>query len=547
MQATDKTTHGRRRAVALTGAEVVTRLSRFDQGGFRAMYPTQTASDLRFNPDPPEGRKPWFKTNGFKLVGSLALASGILAAGQQALDRGISAGVVEHTVPLHVVEAATSVAPNTAKAPFASLFSDRAPVTQVIRAEAPFVLPAFDISQMRPSAAIVEEIKKVELLRLTAYQDLGDQGIWTIGYGHTGFMPDGSPIKKGAKITEAEAEALLALDVERHAQDVREAVKAPVTQAMFDSLVNFHFNTGAIHNASLTQRLNKGNYLAAAEQFLEWIYVTRIDATGQKTKEPHPGLTLRAQFNHDLFITGLSDALKDALTEKTGPEYKVALARKSANHSAKRLISLPLLGAITGSGAHRAIARVMDRVQTHSQALTELANAQTAMLDTLDAQRLDLLTKLRAHPAPKQFGATGEQIENLQRMMHQLHVTNFVANTYRAERINTTKALEYYKRSQEQLSDVLLAGQRLAKLAKHPDEVIDSDMILDHSLRALAKLEVYQDYVSAYASFEGSAKAVLPAKSLDSIQKSMNATIDIFQDRLYASGKRNVALNTQQF
>ena len=49
-------------------------------------------------------------------------------------------------------------------------------------------------------------IKKYEGFEQTAYKC--PAGIWTIGYGST-IYPNGHPVKKGDKITQAEAESLL--------------------------------------------------------------------------------------------------------------------------------------------------------------------------------------------------------------------------------------------------------------------------------------------------------------------------------------------------
>lgn len=51
-----------------------------------------------------------------------------------------------------------------------------------------------------------ELIKKYEGCRLTAYKC--PAGIWTIGYGTTVY-PNGQPVKRGDKCTQAEADSLL--------------------------------------------------------------------------------------------------------------------------------------------------------------------------------------------------------------------------------------------------------------------------------------------------------------------------------------------------
>ncbi|TCJ38194.1 lysozyme [Parafrankia sp. BMG5.11] len=100
-----------------------------------------------------------------------------------------------------------------------------------------------------------------------AYPDPGTGGApWTIGWGATG--PD---IKPDTVWTRAECDARLDADIARHAADVWAAIgQAPTSQAQFDALVSFHFNTGAIARATLTKRHNAGERAAAAAEFARW-------------------------------------------------------------------------------------------------------------------------------------------------------------------------------------------------------------------------------------------------------------------------------------
>ena len=89
---------------------------------------------------------------------------------------------------------------------------------------------------------------------------------WTIGWGATG--PDIGP---GTLWTKEACDARLEADVARHAADVCAALDgAPVTQAQFDALVSFHYNTGAIHRATLTKLHRSGDVDAAAREFARW-------------------------------------------------------------------------------------------------------------------------------------------------------------------------------------------------------------------------------------------------------------------------------------
>ena len=71
--------------------------------------------------------------------------------------------------------------------------------------------------------------------------------------------------------TRSQCDARLAKDLMRYAGDVSAAIgEAPTTQAQFDALVSFHYNTGAITRATLTKRHVAGDYAAAAAEFARW-------------------------------------------------------------------------------------------------------------------------------------------------------------------------------------------------------------------------------------------------------------------------------------
>lgn len=103
--------------------------------------------------------------------------------------------------------------------------------------------------------------------RFEAYPDPGTGAApWTIGWGATG-----AGIGPGTVWTKAECDARLEADLRRFAAEVSEALgKAPTTQAQFDALVSFHYNTGAIHRATLTRKHKAGDYVGAAAEFARW-------------------------------------------------------------------------------------------------------------------------------------------------------------------------------------------------------------------------------------------------------------------------------------
>lgn len=122
---------------------------------------------------------------------------------------------------------------------------------------------------MRLSPQGLASLKQLEGLSLEPYPDAMG---YSIGYGHL--------LRPGewyARITEREAEALLAQDVRSAERTVNALVRAPITQGMFDSLVSFAYNVGggAFRASTLLRLLNARDYAGAQAQFARWRFTTR--------------------------------------------------------------------------------------------------------------------------------------------------------------------------------------------------------------------------------------------------------------------------------
>ena len=103
--------------------------------------------------------------------------------------------------------------------------------------------------------------------RIEAYPDPGTGGApWTIGWGATG-----PGIAPGTVWTQDQCDARLEADLARYGAEVAAAIgDAPTTQAQFDALVSFHYNTGAIGRATLTRLHRAGDHAGAAREFARW-------------------------------------------------------------------------------------------------------------------------------------------------------------------------------------------------------------------------------------------------------------------------------------
>ena len=97
---------------------------------------------------------------------------------------------------------------------------------------------------MKTSQRGINLIKQFEGVRLTAYKC--PAGVYTIGYGHT------RGVKRGMKITEEEASALLASDLLNSEKAVERYDSIyHWNQNEFDALVSFTFNCGATNLRAL--------------------------------------------------------------------------------------------------------------------------------------------------------------------------------------------------------------------------------------------------------------------------------------------------------
>jgi len=110
-------------------------------------------------------------------------------------------------------------------------------------------------------------LKQQEGCRLDAYQDKG--GVWTIGYGDT------YDVQPGDRITMDEAERRFLARVAEFETAVLSAVKRPMTQGQFDSLVSLTYNIGGrgFAESQLCELFNAADLEGAARQFGRWIYV----------------------------------------------------------------------------------------------------------------------------------------------------------------------------------------------------------------------------------------------------------------------------------
>lgn len=149
---------------------------------------------------------------------------------------------------------------------------------------------------MKTSARGIKLITDFEGFRATAYQDV--VGVWTVGYGFT------KGVKKGDRITRAEADARLRKEIVGYEMGVEAACRVPPNQNQFDALVCFAFNVGVagMTKSSVIKAHNREDYQAAARAFGLW------NKAGGKV---WPGLTRRRAAEAALYLEPVPDEVSD--------------------------------------------------------------------------------------------------------------------------------------------------------------------------------------------------------------------------------------------
>jgi len=152
-------------------------------------------------------------------------------------------------------------------------------------------------------------VKIFEGLKLKAYRC--PAGVWTIGYGHT------NNVRPGMRISEQDAETLLAQDLEDSGEQVDKCVYVPLTDNQFSALSSFVFNAGIgnLMSSSLLRRLNTGNYDCVPSELAKWVKAAD-PKTGKKITLP--GLVKRRAAEGVLWLQ--TDSEDPFLTSSNMPQ-----------------------------------------------------------------------------------------------------------------------------------------------------------------------------------------------------------------------------------
>lgn len=129
-------------------------------------------------------------------------------------------------------------------------------------------------------------VAKWEGFLASAYLDtIANPPVWTIFFGHTSAAGP-PPVHAGDSGTEAEGKRVLARDLRGAAATVAAKVNVSLTVRQRIALISIVFNCGpgVLDGTQIIKALNRGEYQAAADHFLEWDHAGGVVVEGLKNR-----------------------------------------------------------------------------------------------------------------------------------------------------------------------------------------------------------------------------------------------------------------------
>jgi lysozyme len=155
----------------------------------------------------------------------------------------------------------------------------------------------------------LELIKRFEGFSSTVY--LCPAGVPTIGYGHA--VKPRETFEQ--PMSEDTAMLLLQKDLYQFQLSVQRLITAPLNDNQYSAILSFTYNLGggALQRSTLRQKLNRGEYETAADEFGKWVF-----ANGRKLK----GLIYRRSAEEKLFIAPVEQE-EPVVKKQEKPDYLI--------------------------------------------------------------------------------------------------------------------------------------------------------------------------------------------------------------------------------
>lgn len=102
----------------------------------------------------------------------------------------------------------------------------------------------------------------------------------TVGFGST-FRDDGTPVKMGDTITPQKAVVRTLAHIQRDEARLKQCVTAPLTQAEYDTMVDFSYQYGTAKTCAsvMVREANAGNYEASCNGYLKYKFSGGYDCS----------------------------------------------------------------------------------------------------------------------------------------------------------------------------------------------------------------------------------------------------------------------------
>ena len=186
---------------------------------------------------------------------------------------------------------------------------------------------------METNQAGIDLIKKWEGFYANAYDD--GEGVFTIGYGTTRWDLK-TPVKKGDKITEEEAERQLRKELQRVDDAIDKSVNVNLNANEHSSLACWGYNvgigwiTGEGHQqATLIKEINKGNSRCVPSELLKFVH-------GANTGKVYKGLLNRRKDEIRLWLTPCEDAVLEEPMPQAVTESRPAIVETAKDSKTVR-------------------------------------------------------------------------------------------------------------------------------------------------------------------------------------------------------------------
>lgn len=503
----------RRREQQLTVREIIEQQTRFHQGHPQAHVVTT----------PTSATSAW-RTNALRVVAAISVAGSLILA-----SKLVTPTFLDNNAP----NASASI-----QAP--DKVSERSPLAKSVgvkpSSKPAVVAPVVYADQMILSSAYIEKLKIDEGLRLRSYLDNGPGSTWTIGYGHTGLMPDGRPIGPNMTITQEQADALLVLDLEEHKKAVSDILgKTPVTQGMFEALVDFSYNKGPdkLAESTLLRRLMAGDYVGAADEYLRWTKVTRRDAQGKPIRDANgrvimdelPGLVRRAEEKRDHMLSGLDDSVINLLSKDL--KHIQTLARAATN-SEKRLRPVPLSGVRLGQDASL-LDKAAQAIVRHTNQIQNKHDAHSRMAESLErhASQLESAYKAQMKQAGLHINVNSDDWLQIADLANQANVLKHVASLHKAQRRDDQRKIEAYLDQaalMRSASDLMIEARSVKEAGNQVLEALAE--------RARAMADEFLEIANNVDSDANGVKPLLNDRSATRLANSLYNLGDALEERL---------------